>query len=78
MTSKTALINLLREKGDQQLSAMLINTEHKAHTYKKMLNRNKHLSARKLEEEVEKANETLVEEVSAPIIQFFKKKKKNK
>jgi chorismate mutase len=37
MTSKAALLNLLREKGDEQLGHILQLTDHKPHIYKKML-----------------------------------------
>lgn len=37
MTSKAALLNLLREKGDEQLGHIIQFADHKPHIYKKML-----------------------------------------
>jgi len=74
MTSKTQIINLLREKGEEQLEYILQYTDHKPHMYKKML-KNKEAK------EITKAKHTynsnnMVEEV--PIEPIKKKKIKNK
>ena len=37
MTSKAKIINLLREKGEEQLGHILQYTDYKPHLYKKML-----------------------------------------
>ena len=37
MTSKAALLNLLREKGDEQLDHIIQFADHKPKIYKKML-----------------------------------------
>lgn len=69
MTSKAALLNLLREKGDEQLGHILQLTDHKPHIYKKMLKAKENITPSKKEIEIIK------EEPVKSKKGFFKKRK---
>lgn len=87
MTSKAALLNLLREKGDEQLDHIIQFADHKPKIYKKMLVKQANDKLKVTESAVEKpiaAPEPIIEKQEEPkkekksFLGFNKKHKKHK
>ncbi|RTL05514.1 hypothetical protein EKK58_07635 [Candidatus Dependentiae bacterium] len=75
MTSKAALLNLLREKGDEQLDHIIQFADHKPKIYKKMLVKQAADKLKLTESAIEKPVATLVKSIIEEPVEIKKEKK---